>query len=90
MALQKNGIDCGFVNIISKLPSHHVKGASIVLAAVVQELSRRKLGKCFNLFLTFFQYLAITLFARNLYTRAKVTKATPESNITHEYRKQII
>ena len=42
MALQKNGIDCGFVNIINKLPSHHVKGASIVLAVVVQELSRRR------------------------------------------------
>ena len=53
MALQRKGIDCSFVNTISKLPSHHVKGASVLLAVVVQDVSRRKTWtlviKCFNL-----------------------------------------
>jgi len=42
MALQRKGIDSGFVNTISKLPSHHVKGASVLLAFIVQGLSWRK------------------------------------------------
>ena len=40
MALQRKGIDCGFVNTISKLPSHHVKGASVLLAILAQKLSQ--------------------------------------------------
>ena len=43
MALQKKGMDCGFVNTISKLPSHHVKGASVLLVIqLVQKLSQLK------------------------------------------------
>ena len=42
MALQRKGIVCGFVNTISKLPSHHVKGTLNLLAILVQKLSQLK------------------------------------------------
>ena len=42
IALQRKGIECGFVNTISKLPSHHVKGSSVLLAILVQKVSQLK------------------------------------------------